>query len=455
MSKKNAWPSARAPSCRGADSTGRAAAGRVGQRRDPRPLAGCPVAPRGRAEQHCPPLAAPGQAPAAAGQAGFGVAIIDGASVKKRTMGCCQFVGQRRRSAQQTSRQHESSSARASRGSDRARQPRAMPTTCRTNRQLVRLMRSLAASPRAPPLARCSLLTAGMLESVRSLTTLFDAARAAAAGGVSSADHGAGPVPGAGAAQERQPDDRPRRQRRHPHHRSARLAAARAAARRRGGLFEIEDIGSINRTKVRDVALEHGERVAVLPGEAVTIGSTILMVQETRASARNRRVWPHTHFEARIEEECARAAETRTPFAIIRLAVEGNQPAAHGRRHDRARAAHVRHAGALRPERLRDLPARDVARSGLGDQQEPDRPPARAEHRRPHRHRLPSARRADARGAGGALERAPARPRDAAAGRRRRRRGSAHAAGLRAGAAAPRGARSACSSSARPASART
>jgi two-component system response regulator AtoC len=93
------------------------------------------------------------------------------------------------------------------------------------------------------------------------------------------------------------------------------------------GLFEIEDIDSINRTKVRDVALAHGERVAVLPGEAVTIGSTILMVQETRAAARNRRVWPHTHFEARIEEECAHAGETRTPFAIIRLSVDGNQPA--------------------------------------------------------------------------------------------------------------------------------
>jgi len=94
-----------------------------------------------------------------------------------------------------------------------------------------------------------------------------------------------------------------------------------------GGLFEIEDIGSINRTKVRDVGLAHGERVAVVPGEAVTIGSTILMVQETRMAARNRRVWPHTHFEARIEEECVRANETRTPFAIIRLAVEGSQPA--------------------------------------------------------------------------------------------------------------------------------
>ena len=94
-----------------------------------------------------------------------------------------------------------------------------------------------------------------------------------------------------------------------------------------GGQFEIEDIGSINRTKVRDVALEHGARVAVLPGEAITIGSTILMVRETRATTRNRRVWPHTHFEAHIEEECARAAETRMPFAIIRLAVDGNLPA--------------------------------------------------------------------------------------------------------------------------------
>ena len=95
-----------------------------------------------------------------------------------------------------------------------------------------------------------------------------------------------------------------------------------------GGLFEIEDVGSINGTKVRGVGLAAGDRVAVLPGEAVTIGSTILMVQETRVAARPRRVWPHTHFEARVEEECARAAETRAPFAIVRLAVEGNHAAA-------------------------------------------------------------------------------------------------------------------------------
>ena len=94
-----------------------------------------------------------------------------------------------------------------------------------------------------------------------------------------------------------------------------------------GGLIEIEDVGSINKTKVRDVPLTPGERFAVLPGEAITIGSTILMVQEMRASARPRRVWPHTYFEARTEEECLRSAETRAPFVVTRLSVDGNAPA--------------------------------------------------------------------------------------------------------------------------------
>ena len=93
-----------------------------------------------------------------------------------------------------------------------------------------------------------------------------------------------------------------------------------------GGLIEIEDVGSINKTKVRDVPLTPGERVAVLPGEAITIGSTILMVQETRVTARPRRVWPHTYFEARTEEECGRSAETRAPFVVARLSVDGNAP---------------------------------------------------------------------------------------------------------------------------------
>lgn len=89
------------------------------------------------------------------------------------------------------------------------------------------------------------------------------------------------------------------------------------------GTFELEDLGSINKTRVRDVTLTPGNRVAVVPGEAMTIGSTILMVQEARDLSRPRRIWPHVYFEARLEEECARSCDTKAPFAAIRLHVEG------------------------------------------------------------------------------------------------------------------------------------
>ena len=87
------------------------------------------------------------------------------------------------------------------------------------------------------------------------------------------------------------------------------------------GTLEIEDLGSINRTRIRDVTVNPGERVAIVPGEAVSIGSTVLMVQESRSFARPRRVWQHAHFEARLEEEVARSSETRAPFALVRLHV--------------------------------------------------------------------------------------------------------------------------------------
>jgi two-component system, NtrC family, response regulator AtoC len=89
-----------------------------------------------------------------------------------------------------------------------------------------------------------------------------------------------------------------------------------------GGTLEIEDLGSINQTRIREVALSPGERIAIAPGEAVTIGSTVLMVQESRNFTRPRRVWPHEYFEARLEEEVARSQETRAPFAVVRLHVD-------------------------------------------------------------------------------------------------------------------------------------
>jgi FHA domain-containing protein len=109
------------------------------------------------------------------------------------------------------------------------------------------------------------------------------------------------------------------------------------------GTLEVEDVGSINKTKVRDTTLVAGERVGLLPGEAITIGSTILMAQETRAVARPRRVWPHTYFEARLEEECLKSSETRASFAIVRLGVGTGGVAAAAER-ERAQAGSVAEA---------------------------------------------------------------------------------------------------------------
>jgi DNA-binding NtrC family response regulator len=98
------------------------------------------------------------------------------------------------------------------------------------------------------------------------------------------------------------------------------LASRHHARLHIGDVLHIEDLGSANKTRVRDVALAPGERVAIAPGEAVAIGSTILMVQQ-RLPPRVRVLRPHGYMEARLEEECARSESTRDPFVLVRLHV--------------------------------------------------------------------------------------------------------------------------------------
>jgi DNA-binding NtrC family response regulator len=98
------------------------------------------------------------------------------------------------------------------------------------------------------------------------------------------------------------------------------LASRHHARLHIGDVLQIEDLGSANKTRVRDVALAPGERVTIAPGEAVAIGSTILMVQQ-RLPPRVRVLRPHGYMEARLEEECARSEATRDPFALVRLRV--------------------------------------------------------------------------------------------------------------------------------------
>lgn len=84
-------------------------------------------------------------------------------------------------------------------------------------------------------------------------------------------------------------------------------------------VLTIEDVGSANGTRVRDTIIKPGEPAAILPGDAIMIGSTVLMVIQDRPAVGHRRVWSHGYFEGRVEEECARAARSRAKFAVARI----------------------------------------------------------------------------------------------------------------------------------------
>jgi len=91
-------------------------------------------------------------------------------------------------------------------------------------------------------------------------------------------------------------------------------------------VLTIEDLDSANGTRVRDSAIEPGEPAAILPGEAIMIGSTVIMVLQDRPPTGVRRMWSHAYFETRVEDECARAAKTRASFAVARIRFSGAAP---------------------------------------------------------------------------------------------------------------------------------
>ena len=85
--------------------------------------------------------------------------------------------------------------------------------------------------------------------------------------------------------------------------------------------FELEDLGSGNGTVLRDQRLTPHQRVTLEPGEAITIGSTVLVVQRRRRALRPRQIWPHGYFETRLIEQCARGEQLRQHFAVLRVHV--------------------------------------------------------------------------------------------------------------------------------------
>ncbi len=85
-----------------------------------------------------------------------------------------------------------------------------------------------------------------------------------------------------------------------------------------GAQLTIQDLGSANGTRVRGRRLIPNQIAAIACGEPIDLGDVMIVVQQRTATAPPRHVWEHGHFEARVEEECARGAR----FAVMRIHAE-------------------------------------------------------------------------------------------------------------------------------------
>jgi DNA-binding NtrC family response regulator len=86
-----------------------------------------------------------------------------------------------------------------------------------------------------------------------------------------------------------------------------------------GNELVVEDLGASNGVVVVGARVPPHGRVAIQPGVTVELGAAMVVVQRGAASPSPRRVWSHSYFEGRVEDECARAERTGGSFAVLRV----------------------------------------------------------------------------------------------------------------------------------------
>jgi two-component system, NtrC family, response regulator AtoC len=95
-----------------------------------------------------------------------------------------------------------------------------------------------------------------------------------------------------------------------------------------GDEVRIEDLGSQNGTTVRGARIEPNRPVAVEAGDVIELGPATVVLQGVSHVSRPRRLWSHSYFEGRLEEECTRAERKAPSFAMVRVHVENASPEA-------------------------------------------------------------------------------------------------------------------------------
>jgi DNA-binding NtrC family response regulator len=81
----------------------------------------------------------------------------------------------------------------------------------------------------------------------------------------------------------------------------------------------LRDSGSANGCFVGGHHLGPNESVAIAPGMVIVLGGVTLVIQRGHASSRLRHVRSHDYFEARVEDECARAEASKSMFSVARI----------------------------------------------------------------------------------------------------------------------------------------
>ena len=93
-----------------------------------------------------------------------------------------------------------------------------------------------------------------------------------------------------------------------------------------GRELHVEDQGSRHGTRLRGRKLAPGDRIEISIGDAIVMGTATVIVQRRGKNARSWRLWSHSFFEGRLEEECARAERYDRPFALIHALFDSSTP---------------------------------------------------------------------------------------------------------------------------------
>jgi len=83
--------------------------------------------------------------------------------------------------------------------------------------------------------------------------------------------------------------------------------------------LKISDVGSVNGTRLREAHLPAFAAFDLALGEPFDVGTVMIVVQQRSSPAQKRTIWAHGYFEARLDEECARAQRSGGTFAVIRV----------------------------------------------------------------------------------------------------------------------------------------